>query len=62
MDRTFKKNLKAIEKYELNSTAYTEGVVWGVTDNLVTKVVKVTKKDESAKNFKCNWLVRENQE
>ena len=71
MDRTSnKKILMAVEKYELNSAAYTEDVVRGVMDNLLTKAAKITKKAESGtkfishcpKNFKCNLLVRENRE
>ena len=70
MDRTFKKILKAVEKYELNSAVCTSAVGRGVMDNLVTKVAKVTKKNESEikfishcqTNFKCNLLVRGNRE
>ena len=65
-----KKILNAVEKYELNSAAYTEGVGRSVMHNLLTKVKNITKKDESEiklfshyrTNFKCNLLVRENRE
>ena len=67
IDWTFKKNLKGRIKVGLNSAAYTEGVVRGVLDNLLTAVARITKNDESEmnfvnhcpKNFECNLLVRE---
>ena len=46
-----KKILEAVEKYELNSAAYTEGAVRSVMDNFLTKVAKITKKDESEIKF-----------
>ena len=49
------KILNAVDKYKLNSAAYTEGVIRGVMDNLLFKVTKITKKkDESGmKNSHC---------
>ena len=63
-----KKISKAVEKYKLNSATYTEGIVIAVIDNLLSKIVKITKKVESEmklitycpKNLECNLLDREN--
>ena len=55
-------DLKAVEKHELQSAAYTKNVVSGIMDKLFTRVATITNKEESEmklmshyrKNVKCN--------
>ena len=47
-----KKKLKAVQKYELNSAACSEGIVRSVMDNVLTKDAKIIeKKNKNKKKF-----------